>query len=71
MTVPINTVPSRNLYCQHAIYATQCQNLILILRRDHQKISNERRDYESIDEKTLSWAMSKKTMNKNSGSKRF
>ena len=25
-----------------------------ILRRDHQKISYERRDYESVDEKSLS-----------------
>ena len=34
------------------------------LRRDHQKISFERRDYESVDEKSLSYAMSRKTMKK-------
>ena len=28
--------------------------LIQFLRRDHQKISNERRAYESVDEKSLS-----------------
>ena len=36
----------------------------LNLRRDHQKISFERRDYESVDEKSLSYAMSRKTMEK-------
>ena len=30
-------------------------------RRDHQKNSFERRDYESVDEKSLSYAMSRKT----------
>ena len=30
-------------------------------RRDHQKKFNERRDYESVDEKRLSLAMSQKT----------
>ena len=40
------------------------------LRRDHQKISFERRDYESVDEKSLSLAMPRKTMKKkNSGGK--
>ena len=39
------------------------------LRRDHQKISYERRDYESVDKKRLSWAMSRKTTKKKSGSK--
>ena len=34
------------------------------IRRDHQKISYERRDYESVEEKSLSQAMSRKTMNK-------
>ena len=34
------------------------------LRRDHQKISYERRDYESVDKKRLSWAMSRKTTKK-------
>ena len=32
------------------------------LRRDHQKTSFERRDYESVDEKSLSLAMSRKTI---------
>ena len=40
------------------------------LRRDHQKISYERRDYESVDEKSLSWAIcSEKLQKNNSGSK--
>ena len=39
-------------------------------RRDYQKIPYERRDYESVDEKGLSWAMSKKKrQKKNSGDK--
>ena len=46
------------------------QNLDFNLRRDHQKISYERRDYDSVDEKNLSWAMSRKTKKKkNSGHK--
>ena len=40
------------------------QNLDFNLRRDHQKISYERRDYDSVDEKNLSWAMPRKTKNK-------
>ena len=35
--------------------------LILILRRDHQTISYERRDYESVDEKSISYAMPRNT----------
>ena len=38
--------------------------LILILRRVHQKNSYERRDYESVDEKSLSYAMSRKKTQK-------
>ena len=33
--------------------------LILILEGIIKKISYERRDYESVDEKSLSWAMSR------------
>ena len=36
----------------------------LNLRRDHQKISHDRRDYELVDEKSLSKVMSRKTMKK-------
>ena len=44
--------------------------LILILEGIIKKISYERRDYESVDEKSLSWAMSGKNYEKkNSGSK--
>ena len=32
----------------------QCQKFDFNLRRDHQKFSYERRDYESVDEKSLS-----------------
>ena len=36
-------------------FATQRQNLNFKIRRDHKKIiSYERRDYESVDEKSLS-----------------
>ena len=31
----------------------QCQKFYFYFRRDHQKISYERRDYESVDEKKL------------------
>ena len=37
---------------------------ILILEGIIKKISYERRDYESVDEKSLSWSMSRKTMKK-------
>ena len=37
---------------------------ILILEGIIKKISYERRDYESVDEKNLSWAMSRKTTKK-------
>ena len=39
---------------------------ILILNKEGiiEKISHERRAYESVDEKSLSWAMSRKTMKK-------
>ena len=35
---------------------TYCQNFNFKIRRDQLKISYERRDYESVDEKSLSWA---------------
>ena len=35
-----------------------------LIRRDHQKNSYERPDYESVDEKSLSKAMSRKTTKK-------
>ena len=38
--------------------------LILILEGIIKKISYERRDHESVDEKSLSWAMSRKTTKK-------
>ena len=38
--------------------------LILILEGIIKKISYERRDYESVDKKSLSWAMSRKTTKK-------
>ena len=34
-------------------FVTYCQNFDFKIRRDHQKISNERRDYESVEEKSL------------------
>ena len=39
-------------------------NFNSILRRDHKKISYERRAYESVDEKSLSYVMSRKTTKK-------
>ena len=36
-----------------------------ILRRNHKQISYERRDYESVDNSSLSIAMSRKTTKKN------
>ena len=33
---------------------TYCQNFYFKIRRDHQKNSHECRDYESVDEKSLS-----------------
>ena len=40
------------------------QNFNSKIRRDHHKISYERRDYESVDEKKLSKTMSRKTTKK-------
>ena len=40
------------------------RNINCILRRDHEKISYERRANESVDEKSLSLAMSRKTTKK-------
>ena len=34
--------------------ASLSKNFNSILKRDHQKIYNERREYESVDEKSLS-----------------
>ena len=34
-------------------FVTYCQNFDFKIRMDHQKISYERRDYESVDEKRL------------------
>ena len=39
-------------------------NVDFNLRRDHQKISCERRDYELVDEKSLSQTMSQKHQKK-------
>ena len=51
--------------CQRRQYSTFDQNFNL--RRDSEKISYERRAYESVEEKKLSYAMSRKTMKKNPG----
>ena len=40
------------------------RNFNSISRRDHQIISYERRDYESVDEKSLFYAMSRKRRKK-------
>ena len=40
------------------------RNFNSILRRDHPKISYERRAYESVNEKSLSWVMPRKTTKK-------
>ena len=39
---------------QWSLYWTTIQNFNLTLRRDHKKISYERRAYESVDDKSLS-----------------
>ena len=51
-------------------FVTNCQNFDFKIWRDHQKISYERRDYESVDEKKpiLSYVL-KNDEKKNSGSK--
>ena len=41
-------------YCLERQYATQWQNFDFNFRSDHQNNSYERRDYESVDEKSLS-----------------
>ena len=59
--------PYLTLYCLAChIYDTFSQNFDFNLRRDHQKKkkkknSYERRDYESVDEKSLSLIMSRKS----------
>ena len=35
-------------------FVTYCQNFDFKIRRDHENISYERHDYESVDEKSLS-----------------
>ena len=50
-------------------FVKYCKNFDFKIRRDHQKISYEHRDYESVDEKYLSQTMCRKTKKKNSGSK--
>ena len=47
------------------------ENFHLILRRDHQKNSYERRDYVSVDDNRLSWAMSQKKKKTNPGHARY
>ena len=43
-----------------AHWCTYCQNFDSKIRRDHQKISYERRVYESVDDRSLSYAISLK-----------
>ena len=43
---------------------TYCQNFDSKIRRDHQKISYERRVYESVDDRSLSYAISLKPTKK-------
>ena len=47
-------------------FVTYCQNFDFKIRRDHHKKKNsyDRRDYESVDEKSLSYVMSRKTTKK-------
>ena len=45
-------------------FVTYCQNFDFKIRRDHKKNSYERRDYESVDEKSLSFIMCKKATKK-------
>ena len=44
--------------------ATPTKNFDFNLRKDYQKNSYERRAYESVDEESLSLAVSRKTMKK-------
>ena len=44
------------------MYWTTIQNFNLSLRRNHRKFSYERRAYESVDDKILSWAISQMAM---------
>ena len=46
------------------ICATHYQNFYFNLRRDHQKNSYDRREYELEDENSQSYTMSQKTMKK-------
>ena len=50
-------------------FVTYCQNFDFKIKRDYQKISYERREYESVDEKSLSYTMCSKKTKKKSGSK--
>ena len=46
-------------------FVTYCQNFDYKIRSDHQKKNSyERRDYESVDEKSLSYAKSQKKQRK-------
>ena len=47
-----------------AHWCTYCQNFDSKIRRDHQKISYERRVYESVDDRSLSYAISLKPTKK-------
>ena len=57
---------SLTLYCLAILHKSARIDKILILKLEGiiKKISYERRDYESVDEKSLSKAMSRKTMKK-------
>ena len=45
-------------------FVTYCQNFVFKIRRDRQKIPNEHRDHESVDKKSLSSAVFRKTTKK-------
>ena len=47
-----------------SLWVTFNQNFDFNLRKDHQKISYERRNYVSVDDKSLSSALSGKTTKK-------
>ena len=58
MTVPVckyNTNDAVNPLCPSVTNSSLiCQNFDFKMSRDHKKISYERRDYETVDEKSLS-----------------
>ena len=49
-----------SLYCACALWGTLNQNFDINLRRDHQKVSYECPNYESVDEKSLSFTTKKR-----------